>query len=299
MSTSWCLIESDPGVFTELVQKFGATGISVEELVALDPATLEQYSKVYGLIFLHKWNPQRVHKASPTDSGKAEHVYFAKQVVNDACATLAIVNLLCNHPSAPLGDDISNFLSFTQDLDPFTRGTQVVDYEPFRNAHNSFASPYLLEEAAAPGEEGEAYHFVAYVYRDGSIWELDGLQEGPTALADCSESDYLTTMVGVVERRVQEMTTGDAAGDISFSLMAVVDDPIVQIQKKIEVLRQQEKAAGDLEEMLQELMETRELQRIENQRRRHNYFPMIVQLLKGLAEKGVLSDIMKEGSDKK
>lgn len=301
MSARWCLIESDPAVFTELIERIGVKNISVEELLDLEPASLQQYGRVYGLIFLFKWNSTRELAPSGTVVKDAP-VFFARQVVEDACATLALVNTLCNYPDGiTLGDNLSNFLSFTQDLDPELRGSQIGDYEPLRNAHNSFAPPEAFAYEGKGGKDKDVYHFVSFIFRNGSIWELDGLQEGPILCADANEENYRTAMVEVVQKRIAEISAQDTTGvgqGISFSLLAVVDDPIVQLENTIAKLQAEEKPVAALQSELASLKEQRERGRLENVRRRHGYHSMIVELLKALAEKGVLEDVVKEVHEK-
>lgn len=77
--------------------------------------------------------------------------------------------------------------------------------------------------------------------------------------------------------------------------MAIVPDRKLVWQKEIERLQSQQTVTPDMQSEIQRLLmlceeeeNKRKRQKIENVRRKHNYLPLIVQLLRMLGEKGQL-----------
>ena len=78
MSNKWCTIESDPGVFSELVRKIGVKGIQFEELFDLDDSSLKHIQPVYGLIFLFKWVKSSEKREILAEGTYDPTLFFAK-----------------------------------------------------------------------------------------------------------------------------------------------------------------------------------------------------------------------------
>lgn len=305
----WCLIESDPGVFTELIREFGVKGVQVEEIWSFDPESFSQIKPVHGLIFLFKWKDDDDMEGSVVRDSRLDNIFFAKQVINNACATQAILSILlnCQHADVDLGKTLSNFKKFTQDFDPANRGLALSNADVIRQVHNSFARQQMFEfDHSAAKKDDEVYHFIGYIPIAGRLYELDGLKDGPIDLgAVPADSDWLDLARPVIEKRIQKYS----AEEIHFNLMAIVSDRLQQYQKSVEEIHNQIEAAGmetdDLQAQLSQLQQLiadeeqkRQRQKIENIRRRHNYLPFIMELLKILAEDGKLVGLVEKAKEK-
>jgi ubiquitin carboxyl-terminal hydrolase L5 len=202
-SSGWQLTESDPGVFTcvlaltftcfilsaivddwlcsELLKSLGVP-LVVDDLYSLDPASLEPFQPVRALIFLFKWLPGT---GEPESTGGAYDVafpgFFANQVVQNACATLAVLNALGNIPDLTAGPELQQLLSFSAGMDPQTRGLAVTSADWLRAAHNALSPPSAisLDGLDLPKTAEDAYHFIVYLPVLGSVYELDGLKQSP------------------------------------------------------------------------------------------------------------------------
>ena len=100
-------------------EKIGVEGVEVQELWGLDDSCLAALGDVYGFIFLFKYKQSLMQPDKPALSfASAPNVFFANQVINNACATQAILAILLNANGVRLGDKLRNFREFTASLPP-------------------------------------------------------------------------------------------------------------------------------------------------------------------------------------
>ena len=107
MSSEWLELESDPGLFTLLLEDFGVVGAQVEEIYDL---TKNFEEPCFGFIFLFRWIEERKARRRPppeaergagsgvyeTDPARLDKLFFAQQMVPNSCATHALLSVLLN-----------------------------------------------------------------------------------------------------------------------------------------------------------------------------------------------------------
>lgn len=225
---------------------------------------------------------------------RLDKIYFASQVINNACATQALLSILFNtvHADVELGSTLSEFKGFCFTFSPQLKGLALTNSETIRTVHNSFARQTLFEfDGKPPSKSDDVFHFVSYVPIDGRLYELDGLKAGPIDHGAIPlKGDWLDVAKPIIEKRIKKYNEGE----IHFNLMAVVSDRKRIYEKKCEEIQNAILESGmETDAQLSELARFRMLieeeekktkrHQVENIRRKHNYLPLIVEFLKILA----------------
>ena len=328
--SEWCTIESDPGVFTELIKNIGVKGVQVDEIIDMDILEVGD-EPVYGLIFLFKYMQKSGYKPNVLKSWDPE-LFFAKQEIQNACATQAILGVLLNNTDKlDIGPTLKELKSFTNDMDPSTRGLAISNSEKIRTEHNKFSHPEPFVFTKTIAKDGDdVFHFVSYIHFKNAIYEIDGLQQGPILIEDnVKNEEWIKKVKPSIQNRIKLYSQSE----IKFNLLALVPDKLEKAKKVEEDLNKRKKYVEglingtqkpssddkDMEEynkMNKEQLEStlKDFESLiknnsqtikdeefrvnkykeENERRQFNYIPFIYELLKTMAEKGELEENYKE-----
>ena len=209
----WRELESDPGLFSLLIQDYGVRGVKVEEVYDISEK-LE--GRVYGFVFLFRWGGDRrartIRKKSLAtedsyviDSEIVNRMFFAHQVVNNSCATHALLSVLLNCADVELGPCLTSLKEFSAGLDPESKGLAIGNMGELARAHNKHAKPSNIILPTPGGRRAsvvssahalvpETYHFVSYVPINDRLFELDGLKEFPIDHGPWGEQENWTDL---------------------------------------------------------------------------------------------------------
>lgn len=185
-------------------------------------------------------------------------------------------------------------------------------------------------------KSGNAYHFISYVPVDGKIYELDGLRGDPIIVGEynnnisSNNSNWIEVVKNEVKRRMEEFSVKENG----FTLLGVVDNIkekcIKELNKENELIgiiqnygitntipngysikdigeTEEERSliVASHQEMMREMEEKIanedkkfERYRIENNRRKHNYIPFAMELLKIMCEKNIIDGIYNTAEQK-
>lgn len=50
--------------------------------------------------------------------------------------------------------------------------------------------------------DNDDYHYVTYIYKNGYVWELDGLKKQPKKICECEKDDWLESAKPYLQDRM-------------------------------------------------------------------------------------------------
>ncbi|WVR04462.1 hypothetical protein IAU60_001465 [Kwoniella sp. DSM 27419] len=314
--SGWSLTESDPQVFTQLLRDLGVKGLQVDDLYSLDAATLETLKPIHALIFLFKYVEASAEQAEtssgvevdPLDTG----VWFANQVINNSCGTVAALNAVMNIQRTPsqyegesielglIQPELDNLREFGAGMESQDLGHLVSSSPSIREVHNSFSksSPFSMDPSAFPDREKEdAYHFVAYLPVNGILYELDGLRRNPIMHAPVTEGEngeWLETARETIEQRIGTYPPGS----LMFNLLAVRSAAVPRLQRLIQDASTPTEQRYALQDQLDHERTKNKRGDMENTLRRNNLLPTVFALFKALGETGLAGKAVEDARAK-
>ncbi|KAL4905116.1 hypothetical protein BDW74DRAFT_153045, partial [Aspergillus multicolor] len=165
-----------------------------------------------------------VHPTIPEykGSGPDEPVIWMKQTIGHACGLMALLHVLFNLEGGRYvrpGTDLDALCQQAIPLAPAERAQLLYDSRFLEEAHMDAASRGS-SSVPSPRDDNQ-HHFLAFVQKNGRVWELNGGMNGPLLRGELGEGKDLLSEKGL-ELTVRDfLVAAEQSGCDEMSIVAV------------------------------------------------------------------------------
>lgn len=211
----WIPMESNPDVMNSFLRKIGVKpNFQVVDVLGFDEELLAMVpDRVEGILLCYPIK----ETSDKVDEEAKEKLYFIRQTIRNACATMALLHLIANRC---LDDDfepnssIKAFIKESKQLEPEKKASKLESCKTIASAHET-ASVEGQTEAPAASESVE-YHFISIIHYDDIIYEMDGRKLGPINHGPTTAESFLRDAIKVVRKFIDP-------NDSNFSIQAIIN----------------------------------------------------------------------------
>jgi len=193
----WLPLESNPDVINKYLVNLGVPASwQCCDVYGLDEGLLMMVPQpICALLLLfpitenyEKFRAEEETKLTANPQTISDQLYFTKQTVGNACGTVGMIHSIANNTDKiQLADGaLKAFIDSTKSLSAEEKAKKLETDEGIGNCH---AASALEGQTEAPSADDKVnLHFIAFVEKEGCIYELDGrkpfaINHGPSSSA--------------------------------------------------------------------------------------------------------------------
>lgn len=151
---------------------------------------------VLGIMLLYEQSPVQVdfkkqQEETLNPEAVSKDVFYMKQFAHNACGTIAlfhiIINALNQYPDIVNPNSyLLKFRDEAMEKDPKARGEIFEKSSDIKSEHKSAS-----QEGQSQVQAQVDSHFIAFIQKDGSLWEMDGLKKCPVNHGACTGEELV------------------------------------------------------------------------------------------------------------
>lgn len=214
----WIPLEANPEVMNKYLRDLGVKhGCEFVDVYGLDSDSLKSVPKpVFAVLLLYPLS-HSVEEMSLGEPMESSDVVLIKQVINNACGTIALLHSIANNQHRIKFEDdsfIADYLRRAGQMSSEERGALLEHETKFSRLHERSATQGQTE-APSPSES-TVLHFICFVENSGSLYELDGRKKYPVCHGRTSAETLLEDTSAVIQKFVAR-----DPGNVNFSVLAL------------------------------------------------------------------------------